>query len=611
MKIKSIVALLCLAVGTSHVLTGCTSTLKNHEPTANEAIAFIQTAEKKRIKAAHTLELAWYISQRFSSTDTINHRNNLMNEYRDVLAKGAYDSVKFNGVELDEEMTLRLNRIRTGTRNPTPEKAEKAERLSLLSKTLNGRNSKGMTCEEEDTSGTCKSLADMSKVMATSKDQNELLQIWQQRQSHTKLMKKDVQEKIELHNLGAQRAGFENIAEMRSERNFQLPANQVREQLDRVWEQVYPLYESLKCHVSSELNEKFGDDITLQNTIIPAHLTGDLVSSDFSHLSKGIIPENMPVDRGYNLTETLTSKNLTQENLVKIGDAFHASMGFEPFDETFYKESLFKAPENYEAFCNGGYWWLYDNKQARVVQCMNVDEEGFYGPHNGLGLLHYDKESALNQPAHFRRLHRDILFGVVHAMNLSVTPSYLKEIGLLDNMPEEQDDIGYLMDLALKEVASIPFSLLVDKWRLAVASGEVSPEEYNQYWWQLREKYQGIAPADGLVSDSFEPGAVAAIINNQDLTPSATTFILKYQVHKNLCEAAGNTESLARCSIYNSKEAGDKLKELFNMAGSRTWSETLATWTNEKKLDGNALVEYFAPLQRYLDKQNKGLSCEM
>src|SRR4030065_442635 len=77
---------------------------------------------------------------------------------------------------------------------------------------------------------------------------------------------------------------------------------------------------------------------------------------------------------------------------------------------------------------------------------------------------------------------------------LSVTPEYLKQIGLLDKVPGTEGDLGLLMKMALERVAFLPFGLMVDRWRWKGFSGEGQPEGYNKAWWDLAAQYQGVKP---------------------------------------------------------------------------------------------------------------------
>ena len=61
--------------------------------------------------------------------------------------------------------------------------------------------------------------------------------------------------------------------------------------------------------------------------------------------------------------------------------------------------------------------------------------------------------------------------------------------------------------------------------------------------------------------------------------------------------------------MYNSKEAGERLNAMLEMGSSRPWQEALASVTGKPEMDATAILDYFAPLQTYLDEQNKDRQC--
>src|SRR4029079_17751074 len=183
---------------------------------------------------------------------------------------------------------------------------------------------------------------------------------------------------------------------------------------------------------------------------------------------------------------------------------------------------------------------------------------------------------------------------------LSVTPEYLVRIGLLDKAPDSSRAIGLLMSRPLDKVAFLPFGLLIDQWRWKVFSGEVKPEDYNKAWWDLRLKYQGIAPPSVRGEDFFDPGAKYHVPDNKPYTRYFLAEILQFQFHRALSNAAGCTGPLHRCSIYQRQEAGRRLNAMLAMGQSRPWQEALATLTGSTEMDASAIIDYFAPLKRWL-----------
>jgi peptidyl-dipeptidase A len=194
-------------------------------------------------------------------------------------------------------------------------------------------------------------------------------------------------------------------------------------------------------------------------------------------------------------------------------------------------------------------------------------------------------------------------------ISLSVTPDYLVEVGLLDRSPDSSADLGLLMRMALEKIAFLPWGLLVDQWRWKVFSGEIGPGEYNQAWWDLREKYQGVAAPVPRSEGDFDPGAKYHVPANTPYTRYFLADILQFQFHRGLCELAGYEGPLNRCSIYGNEKAGERLIQMLEMGSSRPWPEALELVTGQQEMDASVILDYFAPLQAWLDEQNKGRTC--
>ena len=242
--------------------------------------------------------------------------------------------------------------------------------------------------------------------------------------------------------------------------------------------------------------------------------------------------------------------------------------------------------------------------------CIQVTGEEFNVIHHELGHNFYQRAYNLNQPILYRTSANDGFHEAIgDVVALSITPKYLKQIDLIEEEPDASGDLPFLMRMAMDKVAFLPFGLLVDKWRWQVFSGELTPETYNQGWWDLREQYQGVkAPVERSAED-FDPGAKYHIPANTPYSRYFLAHILQFQFHRELCKIAGETGPLHRCSIYNNKEAGKKLNAMLEMGSSKPWQDALAAITGETKMDANAVIDYFAPLKDWLDEQNVNRQC--
>ena len=292
--------------------------------------------------------------------------------------------------------------------------------------------------------------------------------------------------------------------------------------------------------------------------------------------------------------------------MVKVGERFYTSLGFAPLPESFWKRSLFVRPQDRDVVCHASAWDIDSEDDVRIKMCIQPTEEDFNTIHHELGHNFYQRAYKA-QPVIFRDSANDGFHEAIgDAIALSVTPEYLVRIGLLDKAPDTSRDIGLLMGRALEKVAFLPFGLLIDQWRWKVFAGEVSPSNYNKAWWDLRLKYQGVAPTTPRGEDFFDPGAKYHVPDNTPYTRYFLAHILQFQFHRALSQAAGCKSPLHRCSIYESQEAGARLNAMLKLGMSRPWPEALEALTGSKQMDATAIIDYFAPLKAYLDQQLAG-----
>ncbi|MGB1274288.1 MAG: M2 family metallopeptidase, partial [Nannocystaceae bacterium] len=255
-------------------------------------------------------------------------------------------------------------------------------------------------------------------------------------------------------------------------------------------------------------------------------------------------------------------------------------------------------------------WDVTSNNDLRIKMCIKVDHEDLVTIHHELGHNYY-YNSYYTLPILFQNAAHDGFHeGIGDAIALSITPSYLKKVGLLDKVSNtDKAVINSQMQIALDKISFLPFGKLVDQWRWDVFSGKTGSDAYNKRWWQLREEFQGIKAPEPRDESAFDPGAKYHIPGN---TPYARYFlahILQFQFHKAMCEAAGFKGPLHECSVYGSKEAGTKLRAMLALGQSKPWPDALEKLTGTRKMDASALLEYFAPLRAYLAEQNKGRTC--
>ncbi|KZN49723.1 M2 family metallopeptidase [Pseudoalteromonas luteoviolacea] len=602
MSAKFKLSLSAIFVAGALSLSGCNSTTTTEKLTEKDAEVFLAEAEKQLQDLSVRSSRAAWIYANFITEDTAALSAEVGREYTAALVALANEAAKFDDLELNYDNRRKLDKLKLNLTLPAPKDPQKTAELAKLSAELDGIYGKGKYCNN----GTCMSLGDMTAKMATSRNYEELLDIWQGWREVSKPMRPLYKDLVSLANEGANELGYADTGAMWRSK-YDMPADDFAKELDRIWGQVKPLYNSLHCHVRAKLGEKYGEDKVPQDQPIPAHLLGNMWAQTWGNVYDLVAPEN--ADPGYDLTQLLKEHDYDAIKMTKGAEKFFTSMGFEPLPETFWTRSLFLKPQDRDVQCHASAWNLDNKDDLRIKMCIQQTGEEFSVIHHELGHNFYQR--AYNKlPLYYQESANDGFHEAIgDTIALSVTPGYLKEIGLLEQVPDESKDIGLLMKMAMDKVAFIPFGLLVDQWRWKVYSGEISPEQYNQAWWELREKYQGVKAPVARTENDFDPGAKYHVPGNVPYTRYFLAHILQFEFHKSLCEIAGSKEAIHRCSVYNSKEAGERLNTMLEMGSSRPWQEALETVTGNQQMDATAILDYFAPLQAYLDEQNKGRQC--
>ena len=515
----------------------------------------------------------------------------------------AEEAARFDGLDLPYDVRRQIELLKTGLVLPAPADPAKTAELTQITTRLESEYGTGKYCPE---GGECKDLGELEEIMAKSRDPKELLDAWQGWRTISPQMRADYVRMVDLANQGSRDLGFADTGALWRSK-YDMEPDAFAAELDRLFEQVRPLYEALHCHVRAKLQETYGKDVVPDGKPIPAHLLGNMWAQDWSNVYPLVAPADG--DPGYDLTSLLQAHDVDPLGMVRYGEGFFSSLGFAPLPDTFWERSLFTKPADREVVCHASAWDVDEVNDLRIKMCIKVDAEDFKTIHHELGHNYYQR--AYNElPFLYRNSANDGFHEAVgDTIGLSVTPPYLVELGLLDEVPPASKDIGLLLRDALDKVAFLPFGLLIDQWRWKVFSGEITPQEYNAGWWELREKYQGIAPPVARTEADFDPGAKYHIPGNTPYTRYFLADILQFQFHRALCKAAGYEGPLNRCTIYNSKEAGELLETMLAMGQSRPWPEALEAVTGSPQMDATAILDYFAPLKTWLDEQNAGRQC--
>ena len=574
-------------------------------PTVAEAERFVADAEALLRKLDHNYGRAEWVAQNFISDDTEVITAQMGEQRLTAAGEMALKARRFNKLKLPEATARKLKILQL-----TLMLTDSGDRAAYtrLAAGMTGAYGKAKYCPTlaDGSTGPCLALGQMEKVLAESRDPARLKEIWLGWHAQSPQYKDKYAEFVTLSNKGAREMGFADTGALwRS--GYDMPADAFAAEMERLWQQVKPLYDSLHTYTRHKLRESYGPDQVPASGPIPAHLFGNMWSQTWNNLYPILKPEGNK--DSYSLTKQLVAKNTSALEMTKYAENFYTSLGLESLPATFYTRSLLTKPRDREVVCHASAWQMDGAQDVRIKMCINPTEEDFTVIHHELGHIYYDLAYA-RQPHLFQNGANDGFHEAIgDTIALSITPGYLQKVGLRDSAPAG-DDIADLMDRALGKVAFMPFAYVVDKWRWDVYAGKTKPADYDKAWWELREKYQGVARPGPITAAGFDAGAKYHVPAD---TPYARYFLatmLQFQFHRALCREAGYVGPLNRCSIYGNKKAGEKLQAMLTLGASKPWQEALKAMSGEEKIDGGALLEYFAPLKVYLDEQNKLMAAQ-
>ncbi|XP_009882130.1 PREDICTED: angiotensin-converting enzyme [Charadrius vociferus] len=539
------------------------------------------------------------------NTNITDHNKDIMLEKNLAMSKHTLEygmkARQFDTSDFQDQSVIRiLKKLSVIERAALPEN-ELKEYNTLLSD-METTYSVAKVCEDNKV---CHPLdPDLTDIMATSRDYDRLLFAWKGwRDASGKKIKSNYKRYVELSNKAAVLNGYtDNGAFWRS--LYETPT--FEEDLERLYLQLQPLYLNLHAYVRRALYKKYGGEHINLKGPIPAHLLGNMWAQSWSNIFDLVIP--FPNATKVDATPAMKQQGWTPKKMFEESDRFFTSLGLIPMPQEFWDKSMIEKPaDGREVVCHASAWDFYNRKDFRIKQCTVVNMDDLITVHHEMGHVQYFLQYK-DQPISFRDganpgFHEAV--GDVMALSVS-TPKHLHSIKLLDKVMENKEsDINYLMSIALDKIAFLPFGYLMDQWRWKVFDGRIKEDEYNQQWWNLRMKYQGLCPPAPRSEDDFDPGAKFHIPANVPYIRYFVSFVIQFQFHQALCEAAGHKGPLHTCDIYQSKEAGKILGEALKLGFSKPWPEAMELITGQPNMSANALMSYFEPLMTWLVQENK------
>jgi len=602
--------LACAVSAALLTLTGCgkpqtateSSAPAAPKETADQFVARVNTEMKD---VGHELAIAGFTYATYINPDTefLNARAN--ERYLTYFSKAVEEAKAYEKQQLDPTTARAIALLKLGVAAPAPNDAAKRAELAAVTSKMEGMYGSAKYCPKGPDS--CRDQTQLTDVMANSHSYNELTEAWTGWHSTARPIRKDYTRFVELANEGARELGYADLGAMwRS--NYDMPADEFTKEAARLWDQVNPLYTQLHCYVRTRLQKVYGADRVPSGKPIPAQLLGNMWAQQWGEIYPLVEP--YPGVSDLDVTAALVKQKYDPVKITRSAENFYVSLGFPKLPESFWQRSLLKKPADREVQCHASAWHMDSRQDVRIKQCIEPTQEQLMTVYHELGHVFYYL-SYQGQPFLFQGGANDGFHEAIgDTVNLSMTPAYLHQIGLTGAVKQSREaTINQQMKLALDKIAFLPFGKLIDEWRWKVFSGEVTPANYNAAWWQLRERYQGVGAPVPRTEEDFDPGAKYHIPANTPYTRYFLSYILQFQFHRALCQAAGYNGPLSECSVYGNAEAGKRFREMLALGQSQPWQDTLEKLTGTREMDATAIMDYFAPLQTWLDEQNQGQQC--
>jgi peptidyl-dipeptidase A len=571
-------------------------------PTVADAQAFMDKAEAELLTLSTEGQQAGWVQETYITSDTEALSSRALERAIARTTELVEESKQFDGLDLPTELRRKFMLLKLGLQMPAPRNPKGREELTQIATSLNGSYGAGKYCLGSDASK-CMGIDEIDVRMAQSRDPKELQDLWVGWHKIGAPMRDRYARFVELSNQGAKELGFTDTGVIwRS--GYDMKPEEFSADLERLWAQVEPLYRELHAYVRKKLITRYGASAERPDGMIPANLLGNMWAQEWGNIYELVAPPSAPPT--YDLGEILQERQVDARGVVQYGERFFESLGFSALPQTFWQRSMLTKPRDRDVVCHASAWDVDSDQDVRLKLCIHVTSDDFITVHHELGHNYYQL-AYRHQPFSFRNGANDGFHEAIgDAIALSITPEYLKKVGLITKVPPVSADIPLLLRTALDKVAFLPFGLLIDKWRWEVFSGRVKPQDYNKAWWALRERYQGVAPPVQRSEADFDPGAKYHIPSN---TPYARYFlarIYQFQFYKAMCDASGYKGPLNRCSFFESKEAGAKLNAMLELGQSKPWPEAMRVMTGQNKADASPMLEYFQPLLAWLKEQNHG-----
>ena len=428
-------------------------------------------------------------------------------------------------------------------------------------------------------------------------DVGDRLAVWEASKEVGPTLKDGLVRLVDLRNRTVQALGYQDYFQYQVS-EYGMTTDEMMALNQRLVEELWPLYRELHTWARYTLAERYGADVP---ELLPAHWLPNRWGQEWGGL--------VSVE-GIDLAQALADKDA--EWVVRQGEEFFVSLGFDPLPDTFYrKSSLYPLPPDaeYKKNNHASAWHMDLGQDVRSLMSVEPNDRWWMTVHHELGhIFYYQAYTSPEVPPLLRSgANRGFHEAIGYQLGLaSMQKAFLQGRGMI--APDaESDEIQALLKEALDQVVFMPWSAGVMTYFERDLYAGLPADQYNARWWEHVRRFQGIEPPAER-GESFCDAATKTHINDDaaQYYDYAISYVILHQLHAYVAnEILGqdprNTDYFGRADV------GEFLTGLLELGATRDWREVMVDYAGGE-LSARAMLDYYAPLMDWLVEQNQGKS---
>lgn len=440
------------------------------------------------------------------------------------------------------------------------------------------------------------STNDIDKILAGNAKLPQKLDAWNASKEIGKTLKTGIDTLRGLRNKSVMPLGYKNYIDYQIS-DYGMSDQEMRDLLHKIMNDIWPLYRELHTWTRYELAKKYGEKVP---DYLPAHWLPNRWGQEW---------ESIVNVKGFDLDSILGTKSA--EWIVKEGEQFYMSLGLPPLPQSFWeKSSLYPAPVGADYMKNNhaSAWHMDLDKDVRSLMSVEPDTKWWGTALHELGHIYYymlysnpDVPYLLRNGAN-RAFHEGI--GSMLGLAAMQKP-FLQDRGLLPK-DVQLDEIQLMLKEALEQVVLIPWGAgVMTEFEYSLYAENLPIDQFNSKWWELKKKYQGIVPPTER-GEEYCDACTKTHINNDPAQyyDYALSIVTLFQIHDHIAKQILKQDP-HNTNYWGSKETGDFLRKILSPGATIDWRKLMKDELGEE-ISAKAMLEYFAPLYKWLKEQNKG-----